>query len=102
MTHRTIPTMNPQDLANTIHDAIARGPIRVVVDREAYGVSPQRALGQGIVADVIFVRDDGWTLGAPTDLIDVALATWPEEWAAVINVQTKQWRHFDAEWKAIL
>jgi hypothetical protein len=56
----------------------------------------------GILSDVIFIRDDGWSLGAPTDLIQVAHDLWPEQWAAVVNVQTRNWRVYDRNWQEVV
>lgn len=39
--------------------------------------------------DLIFVRDDGWTLGAPKDLARAAWDTWPEAWVGVWSIDTK-------------
>jgi hypothetical protein len=60
------------------------GPTRVVVDRHAQAKPPERALAMGIPVDVVFVRGDGWTLGAPEALEWVAYNTWAGDWTAVL------------------
>lgn len=34
----------------------------------------------GPVPDVVFLRGDGWTLGAPAELAEDAYRSWAEEW----------------------
>ena len=60
------------------------GPDRVVINDEGEAVSMKR-LPEGISWDVIFIRSDGWTLGAPSHLIDVAEAIWQDLWIAVYS-----------------
>jgi hypothetical protein len=63
-------------------DGAATALRRVVVDREGYAVSPTEAVeryGVHSVA-VIFVRNDGWTLGASKALAHVAHSIWDGHW----------------------
>ena len=53
---------------------------RVVVNREGEAWSFSRAFERGIKPDVIFIRNDGWTLGAPSSLEDVAFDLWKKDW----------------------
>lgn len=56
-------------------------PTRVVVDRHALGVTPARAWDDyRVEPSVIYVRNDGWSLGAPAHLSNVAFATWAGQW----------------------
>lgn len=60
-------------------------PSRVLVDDRGLGTTPEIAAKQHkIVPIVVFVRDDGWTLGTPGKLIPVAERmyrdTWIERW----------------------
>lgn len=60
------------------------GPDRVVINREGEAVPPFRARRDyNIHPDIIFARDDGWTLAAPDSLKDVAEAMWKKEWIGV-------------------
>lgn len=62
------------------------GPRRVLIDKEGLSVSPERALrlqNQRRV-DIIFIRKDGWTLGAISELADYAEQLWPTHWIAVM------------------
>lgn len=62
------------------------GPLveRVLVDPGGTAVSPERAEAEhGITQDkvaVIFIRDDGWSLGATHELADDAYRLWKDEW----------------------
>ncbi len=42
--------------------------------REYYDIEP----------DIIFIRKDGWSLGAPAQWANAAEATWADEWVAVL------------------
>lgn len=61
------------------------GPARVLVDKSGESVTPRRARSRGIGYDVVFVRKDGWTLGAPSALEEVARKMWDGEWALVLK-----------------
>lgn len=50
---------------------------RVLVNEEGEAVSPT---GTQIEPDIIFVRRDGWSLAAATELEQVAFQLWSEEW----------------------
>lgn len=63
------------------------GPDRVVVDFEGYAVPPKRAREEyGIAVETVFVRDDGWMLGATKAMSHVAYAQWSKYWIGVIDV----------------
>lgn len=58
------------------------GPQRVVINSSGEAVSSSRADRIGLVPDIIFIRDDGWSLGAPAALETIAYSIWRKEWAA--------------------
>ena len=66
-----------------LSDIKKRGPTRVVIDRHGEAVAPRRALEKCIRCDVIFIRADGWSLGAPLQFSDVAENMWRDEWVGV-------------------
>jgi hypothetical protein len=47
---------------------------------EGHAVSAGRAAAAGTRIDVIFVRKDGWALGASHDLAQTAYQLWREDW----------------------
>ncbi len=103
MTHRTEAMIPDAVITEQAQRVLAHGPTRVVINADAEAISPGRAMvTHGIVSDVIFIRNDGWSLGAPTDLISVAERTWRELWIVVVNVQTKRWRTYDINWTEVL
>lgn len=56
-------------------------PARVVVDSEGQAVNSRRATFEyGVRTDIVFLRGDGWTLGAPKHLESVAYSLWRDEW----------------------
>lgn len=66
----------------TAAEVMKRGPDRVLVSSDC-AVSPKSALMQyRIRPDVVFIRDDGWTLGAPAGLADKAFKLWAGSYVA--------------------
>ena len=64
--------------------AIAQhGPKRVIINGEGEAVSSLRARrDHGITPDVIFIRRDGWSLGAPAIFERLAYRQWKLDWIA--------------------
>lgn len=66
---------------------IPHGPNRVLVDVGGSAVPPSIARERYMTRpDVIFFRDDGWTLGAPRELEDVARSLWEGNWVGVVRL----------------
>jgi len=66
---------------------------RVVVDIDGFAVPSKRAQNEyGIDPDIVFVRDDGWTLGAPKSLEKIAYKMWENEWAYFATKDEKKLR----------
>jgi len=61
------------------------GPARVVINADGEAVSAMRAKSMGIVPDVILIRRDGWSLGAPPQFAAVAESLWKDEWVGFIK-----------------
>ncbi len=62
---------------------------RVLVDRQGLGVRPGRARDvYGIQPEWAFVRFDGWILGAPNKLYDVALRMW--HWDRIVKLKRRE------------
>ena len=64
------------------------GSRRVLIDKDGTTTSPERAfrLQDMRKPDVIFIRSDGWTLGAIKELADIAESLWKKEWVAVLVI----------------
>ncbi len=71
------------DLATVRERIKTHGPTRVVVSVTdgLYAVPPDAALRDyGIVADVVFIRNDGWSLGCRMWETGPTAALWAGEW----------------------
>ena len=62
---------------------------RVLIDANGYGVAPSRTT---VKPEVIFVRTDGWSLGAPKELESAAREMWKGDWV-------ESWRLRDGRWE---
>ncbi|HUS49149.1 MAG TPA: hypothetical protein VMZ91_03235 [Candidatus Paceibacterota bacterium] len=62
------------------------GPDRVVINEEGDGIPSDRALKKGISPDIIFIRDDNWSLGSTHDLEDIAYNMWNDKWKYFIRL----------------
>lgn len=61
---------------------------RVVINPEGEATDPIRAKrDHGITPDIVFIRDDGWTLGAKDCHRDVAFDMWIESWTHFYRVE---------------
>lgn len=78
--------MTDSELSVVYDKIITNGPDRVVINEEGEGVSPFRAsLACIILPTVIFIRADGWSLGAPRHLVNIAHKMWKDEWVAAMT-----------------
>jgi len=68
-------------LAELADKVFGKGPDRVVINDEGEALPWSRAHQiHNILPDVIFVRKDGWCLGAPISLEKTAFKMWADEW----------------------
>jgi len=70
----------PED-TSTLEAIIARGPNRMMTPEDV-AVLPRRR--PHLKWQWIFVRDDGWSLGANEQSVWFAHRTWPKQWRWVI------------------
>ena len=78
---------HPKSISFDAAKKIARStPNRVLINAEGEAISMKRALQQNIVADLIFVRNDGWSLGCPGRLEQAAYDLWKDEWILIYHV----------------
>lgn len=62
---------------------------RVVINEEGEAVSPNRVCSccsEKLNVKWVFVRDDGWSLGASDKLKPVAEAMWKDEWEVCAEI----------------
>lgn len=66
------------------------GPSRIVVSAGGNAVPPGDVLANHVEVDVVFIRKDGWCLGAPARFERVALRQWQADWIARYDPATGQ------------
>lgn len=77
--------MTQAELDKLVDRVMQRGPNRVMISLDE-AVPPRRAReDHGINPDVIFIRGDGWSLGAPAHLETAAERQWADAWVAYIR-----------------
>jgi hypothetical protein len=77
--------MTNDELQTAAARIVKEGPTRVVINAEGEAVPPKRAKSMGIVPDVILIRNDGWSLGAPPQFAAVAESLWADSWVGFIK-----------------
>ncbi len=74
------------DLLRVLEGIAYNGPTRVVVSSDGEARSPMQAKKENdIESDIIFVRNDGWSLGTPNYFIRVAERMYAGDWVMVIH-----------------
>ena len=66
-------------------DIIANGPSRVLISPDEGVASKPARVEHGITPDVIFIRHDGWSLGAPSHLEADARKMWEGYWIGILR-----------------
>lgn len=70
--------MNLWDISQEI---CKNGPSRVIINSEGEATTPRQAReNYQIVPDIIFIRKDGWSLGARKEHARIAAEMWKDEW----------------------
>ena len=83
--------MTRDELINLARKILITGPTRVVVDKEGTSISPQRLtnLKKPVAIYSTLIRVDGWSLGAPYTLMNVARNMWYGQWVATVDMVEK-------------
>jgi len=82
------PTKPPSVMSTSVKGAVAliliHGPSRVMIDE--YEAKPAKIAKDMYDQEpvVIFIRNDGWSLGASKKLVHAAERIWRDQWAAVL------------------
>jgi hypothetical protein len=75
-----------RSLESLAADVLADGPSRVVISAEGEATTSRRAREEhGITPDVVFLRGDGWSLGAPWWFESIAYREWADEWVGYMR-----------------
>lgn len=62
------------------------GPTRVIVNANGHAVSSVRAQQQyKVPVEIVFLRNDGWSLGAPLEFETIAYNMWKDQWVAYVR-----------------
>lgn len=81
-------------IESIVDEILRHGPNRVVISARGEATTPGRAQQLHIDSDVIFIRKDGWSLGAPQALAAVAEALWADEWFWILRRNAQRaWDH---------
>ena len=73
------------EIEQILKDIKANGPTRVVINEYGDGVPSQRAREvHNILPTTIFIRHDGWSLGASEPFERIAYEIWKNEWTHVL------------------
>lgn len=74
--------MDEREIQAVIQQVHEVGPTRVVINVHGEAVPPGRT---SISPDIIYIRNDGWTLGAPREFDGIARKMWADMWVAVMS-----------------
>lgn len=83
-----------QDLVDTV---LEDGPRRLMLP-DGTAIKPGRP--GSFDPTIIFVRDDGWSLGASPKTEELARKQWPDEWVAVLRRKhpiAPDWNEWETE-----
>jgi hypothetical protein len=73
--------VNSVALDHAYRVVLQHGPDRVVINGEGEAVPSKRArCDYGVVPEIVFIRGDGWALGAPRVWEAIAYSCWQSEW----------------------
>jgi len=77
-----------EELRHMVSHIIGMGPARVMTENGA-GISPrvaEKLNSPALYPTTIFIRKDGWTLGARPESLHLAYESWHDEWAYYISI----------------
>jgi len=78
------------DLPAVVKQIVKDGPKRVVINRAGEATTKEEGFRiLGIKPTIIYIRNDGWSIGCTPDLDVITNHMWQDEWAAVA------WYHED-------
>lgn len=73
------------NLEAAAHRVLTHGPDRVMIGPGEATTWLRAFRDHGIVPDIVFIRNDGWTLGAPGHLEAEAYELWQNEWVGFMR-----------------
>ena len=86
--------MDETKLEIWVKKIVETGPTRVVVNASGEATTPEKAeRDYQVKPTIIYIRNDGWSLGTPPQFDTVASNLWRNEWVAVA------WRDVPNGWR---
>ena len=77
--------MNNDAIKKGMETIAKKGCDRVTITWQGDAVPYQQAIEQyNIDVEIIFIREDGWTLGCHRSMLTNAYNSWKDEWIAVL------------------
>lgn len=80
------------DLKEASRKVMERGPSRVMINEDEAVSSKRARCDYGIEPDVIFLRNDGLTLAAPSSLEAAARRQWADAWVGIMRRPDTEFR----------
>ena len=59
-------------------------PLRVIQDKNGRA-APPRKTAEALEVKHVLIREDGWTIGASTDMLEAAEGLWKDEWLGRVD-----------------
>lgn len=85
--------MDQTKLKVWVEQTVKNGPTRVVINLSGEATTPERAeRDYQVKPDIIYIRNDGWSLGCPAYLDNVTSNMWKDEWVAVTWKDSHAWQ----------
>lgn len=84
-------------LAQYAKQAADNGPSKVMCSKRNWAHPEMAKDDFGVESDVVFIRSDGWTLGAPRELALDAYRTAEGEWLGTLDLRTGELVAFDGQ-----
>ena len=71
--------------SDVVAEIMKHGPRRVMINAAGEALSSERARNiYGTTPDIIFIRDDEWSLGAPFEFEGIAYKMWQDMWVGYL------------------
>ena len=86
-------TSERQRINGMIVRVLVEGPTRVVyLDGGELSAGPPAKVKSrfGVTPEIVWIRQDGWSLGAPFSLSSHAYRVWEGQWVAMLNLRTSE------------
>ena len=76
----------PERLAELSAILAEKGPTRILINESGEAVAPDK-IGNEHIPTIIFIREDGWSVGAAAHLELAAFSLWKDDWVAFEDLE---------------